>query len=134
MKRFFQVIKKKKHKRRFAALCLFLISLELFCPVLSDEKISLAAALQVDSPTTSSVVKFDDDESTEKSVTTSDSQAPENHQTNCNDECFCHATALPNAAIPPLKEPFVRQETVAFNFGEPLTNSLPPPYHPPKLS
>ena len=80
MKRFFQVIKKKKHKRRFAALCLFLIALELFCPVLSDEKISLAAARQADSPITSSVIKFADDESTEKSATASDSQAPENHQ------------------------------------------------------
>lgn len=131
MKRFFQVIKKKKHKRRFAVLCLFLIALELFCPLLGDEP---TLAFQQQNAPTSLVRNSDDDDSKENYVSASDSEAQNNQQTVCTDECFCHATALPNACIPPLKEPFVRQETVAFNFGEPVTNSLPPPYHPPKIS
>ncbi len=132
MKRFFKIIKKKKQKRRFSALCLFLIVIELLCPVFCDEP--TFAAEQASPPTFERSFTESDKDSNEKSVSASESGAQDNQQTLCNDECFCHATAIPNLIIPPKEPAFFRSKRIAFHFGEPIYNSLPPPYHPPKLS
>lgn len=132
MKRFFQIIKKKKHKRRFSAFCLFLIVIELLCPVFCDEPTFAAAQT---SPATLERSFIESDKgSNEKSFSAAERRTPENQQTVCNDECFCHATAVLNLIIPPKEPAFFHSEQIAFHFGEPVYNSLPPPYHPPKLS
>lgn len=133
MTRFFQIIKKKRHKRRFSALCLFLIVIELLCPVFCDEPAFVASAQTSPATLERSFIESGK-ESNEKSFSAAESGAQENQQTVCNDECFCHATAIPNLIIPPKEPAYLRSEPIAFHFGAPVYNSLPPPYHPPKLS
>ena len=134
MKRFFQIIKKKKHKRRAGALWLFLIVLELFCPVLCDEPAAFAA--QQNSPA-SIVQNFSEpDEATaagKESTSISDYDQGD-EQPLCNDECLCHAVAVPNASIASLKESSFSGERIIFSTPGFYTNSLSPPHQPPKIS
>lgn len=132
MKRFFKTIKKKRCKRRFSVLCLFIIVIELLCPVFSDEPTFAAEQSALTTVERSSVQNGKD--SNKNSVSASESGAQDNEQTVCNDECFCHATAIPNLIVPPKEPAFFHSEQIAFHFGAPVYNSLPPPYHPPKLS
>ena len=132
MKRFFQIIKKKKHKRRFSALCLFLVMIELLCPVFCDEP-TFAAAQSSPATLKRSFAESNKD-SNEKSFSAAESRTQENQQTVCNDECFCHATAIPNLIILPKEPAIFHSEQIAFRCGEPVHNSLPPPYLPPKFS
>ena len=132
MKRFFQIIKKKKHKRRFSALCLFLVMIELLCPVFCDEP--TFAAAQISPATLERSFAETNKDSNEKSFSAAESRTQQNQQTGCKDECFCHATAIPNVFILPKEPAFFPSEQIAFQFSELVYNSLPPPYLPPKFS
>jgi hypothetical protein len=132
MKRFFQTIKKKKHKRLVGVLWLSLIALELFCPVLCDEPSFVAA--QQKSPA-SIVQTFSETNDVDGNELTSASDYGEaDEQALCNDECLCHATALPGLSFASLKEPSFRGERIAFSTAGFYTNSLSPPHQPPKIS
>lgn len=131
MKRFFQTIKKKKHKRRFGALWLFLIALELFCPVLCDEP---AFAAQQNSPTSSIQILSETDHIDGSELTSASDYEEAGDQPLCNDECLCHATAVPNASIALLKELSFSGEQIVFSTPVFYTNSLSPPHQPPKIS
>jgi hypothetical protein len=126
MKRFFQIIKKKKHKRIFSVMWVFLIAIELFCPVFCDEP---AYAAQQNSPI--SIVQSLSEN--EDSAAISDYQSTQEEKV-CNDECLCHATAIIGIGFSTPEKSFFRSERIAFLTSNPYTNSLPPPYHPPKNS
>lgn len=132
MQRIFRAVKKKRNLRRLGAMWLFLIVLELFCPVFCEMQ-TFAAEPKFPSPEKTFSVDREND-STENFVSACNHQNSHHEQITCNDECLCHATAIPNLGIIAHKESVVRSEPIAFNFGEPIFNSLPPPYHPPKLS
>lgn len=132
MQSVFRTIKKKRNLRRLSAMWLFLIVLEMFCPVFCEMP-TFAAELDFSSTETVSLIDRKDD-STENSVTVCNHENNHHEQIVCHDECLCHATAIPNLGVIVRQESKVRNEPIAFNFGEPVFNSLPPPDHPPKLS
>ena len=134
MQRVFRIVKKKKNLRRLSVVWLFLVTVELFCPVFCETR---AFAAEPNIPPTEKKLSLErkagspDDSAT---VTASDDLSrTRNNQIVC-DDCLCHATAIPSINRVAPKEPFFCSERIAFHFGEPLFNSLPPPYHPPKLS
>lgn len=131
MKRFFQIIKKRKHKRRFGVLLMFLIAVELFCPVFCDEP-AFAAERKAPSSFVQTV-------SENAAVTNEESAVISGYQTTegeeiCTDECLCHATAIPAVSIPLPEKSFFRGAPIAFLITAPYTNSLSPPHQPPKIS
>lgn len=131
MKRFFQIIKKKKHKRQLSVLWVFLILVELFCPVFCDEP---AFAARQSSP--SSIVQTasqSDSITNEKSVVILDYQATQDEK-NCDDECLCHATAILGISFSSPEKSFFSKDRIAFLTSTPYTNSLSPPHQPPKIS
>lgn len=131
MKRFFQTIKKRKHKRQFSVLWVFLIAIELFCPVFCDEP--AFAAEQKSPPSFVQTVSENDTVTNEESATISGYQAAQEEEI-CTDECLCHATAIPGVSFPSQEKSFYRGEPIAFLITAPYTNSLSPPHLPPKTS
>ena len=132
MKRFFQIVKKKKNKRRLSVVFLFLVTIELFCPVFCDKPSFAAESI---SPQPKSTVSMQQEaEARETSASANDDQHRNGEQTVCNDECLCHATAMPSAGITTPKRFYFRHEPVGFYFTDPVLSSLPPPDLPPKLS
>ena len=109
-----------------SVLWLSLILVELFCPVFCDEP--AFAARQ--NPPASVVQNLSEDK---KPPTISYYQSTEEEKV-CNDECLCHAAAIPSLNIATLKELPSLRETIALRYGKPLFNSLPPPFQPPKNS
>ncbi len=134
MKRFFQTIKKKKHKRQFCVLWLFLIVLELFCPVLCDEPAALAAQQNSPAQIVQNFSEPDDATAAGKESTSISDYDQGDEQPLCNDECLCHAVAVPNASIASLKESSFSGERIIFSTPGFYTNSLSPPHQPPKIS
>jgi hypothetical protein len=133
MKGFFQTIKNKKNKRLLGVLWLFLIVMELFCPVLCDEP---TFAVEAFNARTSITVNSSEatDEAENKSISVSDQQTQNEQRTVCNDECLCHATAIPNTNISTLKQLVANSEQIAFSSANPVFGSLSPPHRPPKIS
>lgn len=134
MKSFYTVIKKKRNLRRLSAVWLFLLAVELLCPVFCDETVT-AAEISSPRPAAVSVISYKSNKNTDDASISSNYQTGENHgQTICNDECLCHATAIPGIDITAFKPIMVSGERIAFQYGDPLFNSLPPPFQPPKQS
>lgn len=131
-----RVIKRKKNLRRLSAVWLLLIAIELLCPAFGDEQAFAAANLaQPETFVSVGTTSVGDLVNSNNSLSSSDSQA-QNYQptTVCNDECLCHATAIPNLVVPTVKPPTYPSERIVFLFGNPIHTSLPPPFHPPKIS
>ena len=132
MKSIFKTIKKKGSLRRLSVLWLFLIAIEFLCPVFCDGQTSAA---EIDGTQSRTIVSVErKDISAETYISTCSHQDRNHEQTSCNDECLCHATAIPNLGIITHKESTVHSEPIAFNFTGPILGSLPPPDLPPKLS
>lgn len=132
MQSIFRTVKKKINLRRLSAVWLILIVAELFCPTLCDAS---AFSGEADSNQTSSNIsrQVPTEEGNYLSVC-EHSNADHGQQMVCHDECLCHATALPNLGIMRHKETLIKSDPIAFNFSNPILNSLPPPDNPPKLS
>jgi hypothetical protein len=139
MQKILRSIRKKGNLRRLSVLCLALIVLELFCPALCDEP-AFAAELGA-AKSSQATISIDDsgkspDRRSDVFMTGCDHQGSGDHEKSvCNDECLCHSTAIPSSVGITIKEESVLQgERIAFRYGEPLFNSLPPPFQPPKNS
>lgn len=134
MYRIFHIVKKKKNLRRLSVVCLLLVAIELFCPIFC-ESVSFAAKSNFSTPEANLSIKQKTNSPDDYSLAASDGLG-QDHQnpTDCNDECICHAMAIPGTNFVMPKEPFVLSERIAFHFDEPVLNSLAPPYHPPKIS
>lgn len=132
MQKVFRIIKRKRNLRRLSAVWLALVIIELFCPVICDEP-TFAASL--DTPQTSvnrSIEETKDNSQT--FITGCDRQNSDEEGNYCNDECLCHAMVVMSLNIVNLKDSFITDERIDFGYGEPVFNSLPPPYLPPKNS
>lgn len=133
MQKVLRIIRKKRNLRRLSALWLCLVMLELFCPVFCDEP-SFAAQINSPKAEATSTVK-DSSESSRTSISGCDHQNSGSHeQTVCNDECLCHAVAMTGFAAADLKDPSSESARIALRYGNPVFNSLPPPFQPPKNS
>ncbi len=132
MQRLFRVIKKKRNLRRLIAVWLLFVMIELFCPALCGTQ---TFAAEINFPPDEINISVNQKNAAAEISLSAGNHKDQNHQqTVCNDECLCHATAIPNSIVPPKEPVSFRSEQITFHFGEPVYNSLPPPYHPPKLS
>jgi hypothetical protein len=132
MHKVYRIIRRKRNLRRLAVLWVFLLVIELFCPVLGDEQ---AFAAEIPTPKTRITTAVDkSDESSQTSLDVCREQDRHHEQTSCNDECLCHATAIPSINIISFNETVSRNESIPFRYGNPVFNSLPPPFQPPKNS
>ena len=130
----YKKIKKKRNLRRISAVWLFLLAVELFCPAFCGDSVY---ADEIDAPRSASVSIFSNEsknKSDDASISSYDQSGDDHGQTVCNDECLCHATAIPGIDVIAFKSTKVNGERIAFRYGEPLFNSLPPPFQPPKRS
>ena len=133
MQKVFRFIKKKRNLRRLSVVWLFLLTMELFCPAFCDEP-TFAAELNIPQSQISVSIEVKD-KASETSLSACEHQNSGNHdETVCNDECLCHATAIPSINGINLKHSVISVESIAFRYGKPIFNSLPPPFQPPKNS
>lgn len=115
-----------------SALWLFLVIIELLCPVIGPEQIAAAGH---HSPAAEIKVSNQSKEnSADAKFSVSASQEQHSQQVVCNDECLCHAAAIPGIPFAMEKSTFSRSEQTAFFAANPIFNSLPPPFLPPKNS
>lgn len=120
------------YKRRFVALWLCLVGMELFCPVFCDTPAYLTAVSASPVTEISSSFQVSPDNS-ETSVDTADLGRGVGKSTVCNDECICHATAIPSVAVG-MKSGATRSDRLASVYRDGVANSQTPPYLPPKVS
>lgn len=132
MLKVFRIIKRKRNLRRLSAVWLCLVILELFCPVICEEPNSATLINSQKSEIIASIEKAGD--SDETSISTLEQSTDKSEQSNCDDECLCHANPITSLNFVDLKDSFIKDEPIAFSYGEPVFNSLPPPFQPPKNS
>jgi len=132
MQKIFRVIKRRRNLRRLSVVWLSLVIIELFCPVFCDDN-TFAAEINSQQTTVSYSIEKKED-SSQHSISADDHQNSDEEQANCNDECLCHAMVVLSLNIVTLKDSFIAGEHIDFSYGEPVFNSLPPPYLPPKNS
>lgn len=131
MQKVFRFIKKKRNLRRLSVVCLALVILELFCPVICEEPNS---ATLINSAKTEIIATIEKtSESEEASISIPDQSNDNSQQNNC-DECLCHANPITSFNFVDLKDSFSKEDQIAFSYGELVINSLPPPFQPPKNS
>lgn len=132
MQKLFRFIKKRRNLRRLSVVWLALVIIELFCPVICDEP-TFAANLNTPQTTVNRSIEETDDDS-QTFITGCNRQNSDEEGNYCNDECLCHAVVVMSLNFVNLKDSVTTGERMAFSYGEPLFNSLPPPYIPPKNS
>ena len=120
-------IRKKRILRRIAAVSLFLIAIELFCPALCD-----VTAFAVDAGTAAAGSSFET-ETPETNLHASNCPGEDSSDPVCNDECLCHAVAVPSH-VDNYERASVTRDRAGLFFTHRIFNSLPPPYIPPKFS
>lgn len=132
MRKGFPIIKKSRLPY-LAVFLLLLVILELFCPVFCDEP-SFAAELNARNSVVGDSLE-NTDNSEQASISECRHQNSGDHQQNvCNDECFCHAFAISAYSQINLKEFATSRNRIGFSYSNPVLNSLPPPFQPPKNS
>jgi len=134
MQKVFRIIKRRRNLRRLSVVWLFLLTIELFCPAFCDDSDFRTENYPPKSQITASI-ESEKAESSETSVSICDNQNSGDHnKTVCNDECLCHAVAIPSLNTVDLKNSVVHSEKIAVHLSQPIFNSLPPPFLPPKNS
>lgn len=132
MQKVFRIIKRKRNLRRLSAVWLCLVILELFCPVICEQPDS---ATLLNSTKTGIIASLESKSDSDKtSISTLEQSTDKSEQSNCNDECLCHANPITSLNSIDLKDSFVKEDQIAFRYGELILNSLPPPFQPPKNS
>lgn len=132
MQKVFRIIKRKRNLRRLSAVWLCLVFVELFCPVICEEPNSATLLNSRKTEIIASIEKMGD--SGETSISTLEQSTDKSEQSNCNDECLCHANVITSLNFVDLKDSFDKDGQIAFSYGELVINSLPPPFQPPKNS
>lgn len=127
----FLSIRKRAAKRRFVALWLCLVAIELFCPALCGEQTYAATSKFPQTEIRCTTITKSD--ASEMSLSSCNNQGEHDQLTVCNDECLCHATAIPGLAFS-MESVSVQTDRISLLFAESIFSSLPPPYLPPKFS
>lgn len=132
MQKLYKIIKRKNNRRRIGAVWVFLLLIELVCPVFGHE-----AAEDVELESSRAVIVYST-ESTAKSsndlpsMTACDEQ--HGNKIFCLDECLCHSTAIPSANSINIKESVSAVARIPHHYENTVFNFLPPPFQPPKNS
>ena len=126
-----KLIRKRIFRRRVVALWLSLVAIELFCPALCEIGANAATPSSHSSASVAMVV----DESDGRTAAVTSCETDGDHETtgDCNDECLCHAVAIPSITGDIASAAIDRSPIMPTN-NSPIFNSLPPPYIPPKFS
>ena len=119
--------------RRMSLAWLFLLAIELFCPVFCDEP-AFAAELKSPQPSEINFVIGKEDKPLYSALSLDALENADDSEAFCNDECLCHATAIPSLNGITVRKLYFRSETINTSYGKPVFNSLPPPFQPPKNS
>lgn len=133
MQNIFRVIRKKRNLRRLRAACfLFLMVIEIFSHAQEGGQI-FAAELSSPAAAETNISNKSDEITAKMALTISDNQSQGSHQPVCQDE-VTHHQALISGFSYSFKTASFCSERIAFRSGEPVHNSPPPPYLPPKFS
>jgi len=127
----FKLIKKKSRRRVIGGFWLFLLMIELICPVFGHEAGDIPLNSKHDQNVFSTEKRAKSSENF-PSVTTCN----ERHNKNpfCGDECLCHTTAIPSVNSITIKESVEFFARIPHRYEEAVFNFLPPPFQPPKHS
>ncbi|HRH45197.1 MAG TPA: cytochrome C oxidase subunit IV family protein [Pyrinomonadaceae bacterium] len=127
---FFHLKRNHLWLRRFAFLWLFLIALEISCPILECQDLEDFSSPEITA--TVNFVEFNSSESATKQHTNDESitavNSPLEH---CGDECLCHVTAILglNFDFPKVN---IEYSPVLISYNKQPIVSLSPPIQPPK--
>ena len=126
-----KLIRRKIVKKRVAVLWLGLVAIELFCPALCE--IGTNAAPPPSQLTASVAIAIDGRDESGTAISNCDNDGEHETPGDCNDECLCHAVAIPSVASD-VTSSSIERTTIPLKNGFSIFNSLPPPYLPPKFS
>lgn len=131
MRGILKLIRRKIVRKRVAVLWLGLVAIELFCPALCE--IGTNASPLPSQSTASVTIAVDGREESSTAISNCDTDGDHGTSGDCNDECLCHAVAIP-AIAGDVGSTSIERTAIPLKNGFPIFNSLPPPYLPPKFS
>lgn len=127
----FRSLRRRVVKKRFVAFWISLVAIELLCPVFCDEPAAVAANLR--SSDTAVVSEFRESSDPEVASIEPSAGRTDDGSAYCNDECLCHAAAIP-CVVTGTEPSAFRAEAMTIGYANAFSSSLPPPYLPPKFS
>ena len=125
-----KLIRRKIVRKRVAVLWLGLVAIELFCPALCE--VGTNAAPPANQSTASVTITVDERDESRTSISNCENESDHEAPGTCNDECLCHAVAIPSVASD-VTSSSIERTTIPLKNGFSIFNSLPPPYLPPKF-
>lgn len=132
MDKLIKIIKKKRFKRRFSALWIFLLMVEFVCPAFGHDATMVQETANFHNAFEQSIEnKADFSKDAPLMV---DCSEQHEQQTGCYDECLCHAFAIPSVNTISISETATAVIRIPHRYSNTIFNSLPPPYLPPKHS
>lgn len=131
MKDMLKFIRRRIIRKRLAVLWVGLVAIELFCPALCE--IGPTGAPLPGQSVASAATLADKSEEGRTSISNCENDGDQEPVGDCNDECLCHAVAIPSIVGDVASSPIDRT-SIPLKNGFPIFNSLPPPYIPPKFS
>jgi hypothetical protein len=132
MRHTFKTIKKKRNIRLLSvAWFLLILVIEFFSHSFSFGRTFIAESSSTKPET--SVSNRGSGNSYKIKMRVPSGHGSDSDQTFCQDE-VSHHDLLISRFLYPIKQEFFRNESFVFLFSNPLLNSLPPPYIPPKFS
>lgn len=130
---FLHRLKSKHHPllfRRLAFLWIFLIILEIGCPLLECR--DFAGDLTVNNSTVSSTIVLTDVSALSESSAGADTDHRSQTE-DCNDECLCHITPV-KALVFEMPKYALHTSVSPISLKFQPSSDLPPPYQPPQFS
>ncbi|MCC7306406.1 MAG: hypothetical protein IT173_02475 [Acidobacteria bacterium] len=131
MKGILKFVRRNIVRRRFVVLWLGIMAIELLCPSLHAIGTNAAPPLSGTTTLVSNVV--DERGESETAISNCENDCDHEPVGDCNDECLCHAVAIPGI-VGDVQTSSVYGTSIPLKNGYPVFNSLPPPYLPPKFS
>ncbi|MCW5949430.1 MAG: hypothetical protein KIT41_08060 [Pyrinomonadaceae bacterium] len=131
MKGILKLVRRKIVRKRVAVLWLGLVAIELFCPALCETGTNAATPPSRSTASTSIVIDGQDELRT--AISGCENDGDHEPVGDCDDECLCHAVAIPSTAGD-VRSSLIERTAISLKSNFPIFNSLPPPYIPPKVS
>lgn len=132
MREVLKFIRRKIVRKRVVVLWLALVAIELFCPALCEIG-TRAAQLPSGLAASVSISFVEEREESRTAISNCENDGDHEPAGDCNDECLCHAVAIPSI-VGDVASSTIERTSIPLKNGFPILNSLPPPYIPPKVS
>lgn len=131
MRGILKIVRRKIVRKRVVVLWLGLVAIELFCPALCE--IGTNAAALPGQSVVSAAASADRSEEGRTAISNCENDGDHEPMGDCNDECLCHAVAIPSI-VGDVASSLTYRTSIPLKNDFPVFNSLPPPYIPPKFS